>query len=179
MTLILALIAVFLTLLFCGLVLQLLTLPFYMYAMCRGAFYSPCPQEKVDIMVEVLKKHKVKKALDLGSGDGRIVISLAEAGIKADGYEINPLLVFQSQWKVRQKKLSKVANIYCKDFWNEDVSSYEALTLYGISWMMPKLEKKLNKELKKGTLIVSKYFQFPNWKPIEKQGDILVYEKIS
>ena len=53
--------------------------------------------------MQLLEGQTIHKAIDLGSDDGRIVITLTERGIKADGYEINPLLVMQSRHQIRKK----------------------------------------------------------------------------
>ena len=55
--------------------------------------------ERTAILLGSLGKGAGKKAVDLGSGDGRMVIELAKLGYEAHGYEINPLLVWQSRHK--------------------------------------------------------------------------------
>lgn len=168
--------AIILALVLAFLMLNLLTLPFYFWAMLRGAFYAPIPYSAVEQMIKLIDRKKVKKAVDLGSGDGRIVIALARAGIEAHGYEINPVLVWKSRWNIRCAGLHGKAFIHLADLWNVDLSSFQLVTVYGITHMMPKLEKKLQKELKPGAQVFSKYFEFPNWKPKHREGEILIYE---
>jgi len=55
--------------------------------------------------------------IDLGSGDGRILIAAACLGAKAVGYEINPFLVWKSRRLIRQARLEKLAKVYWKSFW--------------------------------------------------------------
>lgn len=112
--------------------------------------------------------------VDLGSGDGRIVMSAAARGARAAGYEINPLLVLISRYRIRKRNLP--ANIFWKSFWDQDLSAYDFVTVFGITRIMPELEAKLKKELKPGSTVVSYAFHFPNWQPAEKQGPLFIYK---
>ena len=62
----------------------------------KGAIYDPSNNESVKKMVELAQIKPGEKSVDLGSGDGRVVIEFAKKGIQAHGYEINPLLVMIS-----------------------------------------------------------------------------------
>lgn len=159
------------------LLFNLITIPFYAYAMIRGAFYAPTSQQKVATMFKLAHKYPIKHMVDIGSGDGRIVAAFAQAGILADGLEINPILVFRSRWKIWQAHLKNKAHIYLQDFWFVDFGKYDLVTVYGIRHIMPKLEKKLNTELKSGAIVLSNGFTFPSWKPILVQDGIHVYQK--
>lgn len=135
----------------------------------------PTKNESVQRIVVLAKVHKGQKAADLGSGDGRIVIELAKAGAEAHGYEINPLLVCWSRWKIYRTGLSGKAFIHWKDFWLENLSRYDVITIYGITYIMQKLEKKLQKELKKNARVVSYIFKFPNWTCFSSKQNIYIY----
>lgn len=142
-----------------------------------GAFYASTRAETVKKMVELAQIKPGEKAVDLGSGDGRLVIALAQAGAQASGYEIDPLLVWLSRRKIRQAGLEKQAFIYRQSFWNEDLSGFDAVTVYGISQMMKRLEKKLKGELKAGARVVSNYYTFPDWAESKKEDRLHLYQK--
>lgn len=142
----------------------------------QGGPYVPSDQKVVEDMVRAAGKLKGKHVADLGSGDGRIVMSAAKAGAVADGFEINPKLVRQSQAYIKKVGLGKAAHIYLRNMWKVDYSGYDVIFLYQIKHSMPWLEKKLQKELKKGSIIVSNYFQFPNWKPESIKDRVRVYK---
>lgn len=144
------------------------------YSMARGAPYAALGKERTRTMFELLKPKKGEKLADLGSGDGRIVIYASKLGLDAVGYEINPLLYFLSIRNIRKKK-SKKAKIYFRDYWNVDFSSFKYITLYGAPPMMLQLEKKLQKELKPGSKVVSNHFKFPNWKHTQELNDVYLY----
>jgi hypothetical protein len=179
--------AVWLTGVFLFFLFQLVTFPFYVYAFLRGAFYAPTPKQKTAKMIALIKHYVGKKnlsnmyAADLGSGDGRIVVMLAQQGFHAHGYEINPVLVLQSRWNVwrssKKHPTQHPPQIFLSDFWQRDFSQYSVVTVYGIPHIMKKLEKKLLAELPKGAIVVSNAFSFPNWKPIKEEEGVFVYKK--
>ena len=142
-----------------------------------GAFYASTREETVKKMVALAQIKPGEKAVDLGSGDGRLVIALARTGAQASGYEIDPLLVWLSRRKIRQAGLEKQAFIYRQSFWNGDLSGFDVVTVYGISYMMKRLERKLKRELKTGARVVSNYFTFPAWAESKKEGRLYLYQK--
>ena len=83
------------------------------------------------------------KAVDLGSGDGRIVIALARAGVDAVGYEINPILAWWSRIRIYRLGLQSRARIYNQSFWSADLSGFDVVMIFGITHIMGRLEKKL------------------------------------
>lgn len=144
----------------------------------KGAPYAVTNKRKIDRIISLLSKRvKDGKVVDLGSGDGRLVIALAEQGYQVQGYEINPFLSFLSQKRIKKYKLGHKAFINRKDYWQEDLSSYRVVVVFGVFYMMPKLEKKLKRELESGAVVISNYFRFPNWKPREKKNGVYVYIK--
>lgn len=131
--------------------------------------------EDIEGMLKLLKPKKGQKAVDIGSGDGRLVILLAQKGLVVDGYEINPWLVFRSNRDIQRLGLQKRAHVYWKSMWEADFSDYDIVTIYAIKHIMGKLEKKLQKELPKGAKVASNYFTFPSWKPIKEDQRIHLY----
>ncbi|MBI2010780.1 MAG: SAM-dependent methyltransferase [Candidatus Colwellbacteria bacterium] len=141
----------------------------------RGAPFVPTPTRTIEKMIDLAEVKPGEKAVDLGSGDGRMVIALAKAGAEAHGYEVNPLLVFWSRRKIKQAGLKNKAFIHRKSFWSVDLSDFNVITLYGVSLMMKRLEKKLDQELKDGARIVSFAFDFPVWRPEKKENGVYLY----
>ncbi len=119
-------------------------------------------------MVEFSKVKKTEKIVDLGSGTGTIVIEFAKKGIESHGYEINPILVWYSRVRIRRLGLQKKAFIHFGNFMNKDLSNFNIVLIFQVFFIMDNLEKKLKKELKKGSRIVSNTWKFNNWKPKKK-----------
>lgn len=137
--------------------------------------FVPTTDEKLATMLELAEITQKDKVLDLGSGDGKIVCAVAEQGYTAEGVEINPLLVLRSYLLARKLGVQDKVTFTRGSFWNVDYSQYDVLLFYGTSYIMERLEKKLQQEMKPGARIVSNRFQFPNWKPQVVQDDVRVY----
>ena len=159
------------------LVLAVLTVFFYMQWFFRGAPFDTTSKKKVKKMIQLAKIKKGDKAVDLGSGDGRLVIEMAKKGAEAHGYEINPLLVWLSRCNIKKAGLKGKAFIHWKNFWNVNLKKFNIIMIFQFCTVMPKLEKKLKKELKPKSKIVSNHWKFPNWKPKKKSQDVLLYVK--
>jgi 2-polyprenyl-3-methyl-5-hydroxy-6-metoxy-1,4-benzoquinol methylase len=149
--------------------------------MFTGAPFAVSSPYKIKKMlpyiVEAIGGRKNLSAVDIGSGDGRIVMALAREGLVAHGIEINPLLAMFSKIKIKAAGLQDKAFIHRASFWNSDFSQYDIVVLFGVFYIMKKLEKKLLAELKPGAIVICNHFYFPNWTPIKQEGDIYIYRQ--
>jgi len=143
----------------------------------RGAIYFPTSARSIEIMIKIVEIKSGQRLADLGSGDGRILIAFARQGAQAHGYEINPLLVLSSRHKIKQAGLQDRALVHWKNFWRADFSRFDIIIVFGISYIMKGLEKKLKKELKPGAKVISNLFQFPNWQPTCRENGVYLYIK--
>lgn len=151
-------------------------LVFYVFfPLGRGAIYDPSTQEETVIMAEVAAVAAGEKAADLGSGDGRVVIALARRGAEAHGFEVNPILVHLSRRNIRRAGLEGRAFIHWRSFWRADLSSFDIVTVFQVSFVMGRLEAKVKRELPAGARIVSHYWRFPTLLPEAARGDIYRY----
>jgi cyclopropane fatty-acyl-phospholipid synthase-like methyltransferase len=148
-----------------------------LYIMLRGAPYAVTASERIETLMDLLNIHKGERAIDLGSGDGRIVMALAEAGAKSEGYEINPVLVWLSRRTIRRAGLEHSARVYWKSFWHADFSQYDIVTIFGSPHIMGAVEKKLQKELRPGARVGSVSFKFPHWKIAKEKERVLIYRR--
>ena len=146
------------------------------YSLIFGAPFASLGRERIKTMFELLDVKKGKKSIDIGSGDGRIVIASARHGLFAYGVEINPVVYLVSLLHIRRNNI-KNANILMKDFWQVDLSSYDYITVWGTKHMLRNLEKKLLTELKSGTKVASNHSRFPNWKHTKTKNDVYLYIK--
>ncbi len=148
---------------------------FVFFPLGRGAIYDPSTQEESRVMAEVADVQPGDRAVDLGSGDGRVVIALALRGAEAHGFEVNPILVAVSRRKIREQGLEGKAFIHWGSFWNKDLSRFDLITVFQVGFIMLRLENKLRKELKQGAKIVSHYWRFPGLIPERSKGTIYRY----
>lgn len=112
-----------------------------------------------------------RKLVDIGSGDGRIVLEAAKAGYKAHGVELNPWLVLYSKYRARRLGLSATATFSRADLWKSEMGQYDNVVIFGVEEMMPALEDKLGRELSASSRVVACRFPFPNWRPESDVGD--------
>ncbi len=137
-------------------------------AFVTGAPFVPSYMHRARRMVELANLTKGSTIYDLGSGDGRILFLAAEKGAHAVGVEINPFLVYFTWVRSFFTPYRKHIHVRCKTLWSTDLSEADVVFIYLLPWRMDQLAIKLKKELKKGSLVVSNSFIFPNW-PIYKQ----------
>ena len=147
-------------------------------AFFRGAPFAPTNRKGAETMIRLARIQAGDRAVDIGSGDGRLVIALARSGAEAHGLEINRLLVWWANRAIKKAGLASRARTLKKDLWKTDLSSYNVVTVFGISYIMDDLEKKLDRELKPGSRVISNRFRFPNWKPVESENGIHLYVKM-
>ncbi len=150
---------------------SLMTMGFFM-----GPFYAATDKERLNNILFLAKLKQSDHLIDLGAGDGRIVVAAAKTGARATGIEINPIYYCRARRALAQHKLTPPqAKIILGDFWQHDLSPYSVVVVYGISYMMGRLARKLARELKPGTRVISTYFKLPGWKISEEKGDIRFY----
>lgn len=137
--------------------------------------YVPSSEEKLRTMMELAQVEIGDRAVDLGCGDGRVLLAMAMRGALATGYEVEPGRVELSLANVRNMGFSDRVVIYKKSFWEVDLSEFDLVTVYGVTRIMERLEKKLLAELKPGAKVVSNSFIFPNWVPIQEKNDVYLY----
>ncbi|MEK7115981.1 MAG: hypothetical protein AAB879_01140 [Patescibacteria group bacterium] len=148
---------------------------FLLYVHFTGAPYLPTKQEGVEEMVRYAHVTPGLTVADIGSGDGRIVIAFGRARADAHGFEINPILVWISRWRIRRAGLEDHCHIHFANLWRVDFSPFKVVTLFGITGMMPKIQSKLQRELAPGSRVISYIFRFPEWKRTEQSTNISVY----
>jgi len=138
----------------------------------RQVPYVPTPQDIVDKMLDLAKITPDDVVYDLGSGDGRIVITAVQKyGAHAVGVEINPDLYRQSSDRIKELGLDGRARIMCEDMFDVSVHRATVVVLYLLTSFNEKLRPKLERELRPGTRIVCHDFHVPGWDP-EKVVDV-------
>jgi hypothetical protein len=133
----------------------------------RGVFV-PTPQDVVKQMLVLAGVKKSDLVYDLGSGDGRIVISAAkEFGCKTVGYEIDAELVTTSRQNAKTEGVEQLVTIKHADVMTVDLTAANVVTLYLLPEQNAKLVPQL-KKLKPGSRIVSHQFELSGMK-LEKR----------
>ncbi|WP_164007210.1 SAM-dependent methyltransferase [Pyxidicoccus trucidator] len=129
--------------------------------------YVPTPEEAVTGMLKLAEVKPGDVVYDLGSGDGRIVISaVREHGAsRAVGVDINPERITEANENARRAKVEDQVEFRQGDLFDADISDATVVTLYLLPSVNERLKPKLLSELKPGTRIVSHGFDMGDWKP--------------
>jgi SAM-dependent methyltransferase len=151
------LLTIFIALIFC-----------FGFVLIFGAPYLPTHKKQAQIALDLLELKKGQTFYELGCGDGRVLNIAAKRGLKAVGYELNPLIYLVARivtWKNR-----KLASVVYGNFWKADISKADGIFVFLIDRFMARLDKKLESEAN-GSSLVSYAFKIPGKKPvIEKEG---------
>lgn len=131
---------------------------------------------KVKTMLELAEVKPQEKSIDLGAGDGKIVIAFAKKGAQAYGIETDETLTELARHNIKKMGLERKASIIRGDFWNISLGSYDIITVYGLTRVMERLEGKIRFEAKKGCRIICNYFPFPNLKPDKTKNGVNLYK---
>lgn len=132
--------------------------------------YVPTPPAVVEKMLRLCALKQGEKLFDLGSGDGRIVITAARK-FKADatGIEIDEALARDSAAAIKKLHLEKTARIIHGDVLQQDYSSADVIAVYLFPEANAKIAPLLQSQLKKGARVVAHDFEFLGWTPSETQ----------
>jgi hypothetical protein len=147
-----------------------------------GGPYVPTPQIVVDEMLRMAKVGASDFVVDLGSGDGIIVLTAATR-LKARGFgvDIDPELVQLSNSEAKKRGVADRASFHVMDVFKADISKATVVTLYLLPGMMTDLRPKIFGELKPGTRVVSHDYHFGDeWRPDDQYTwDVPEKEKVN
>jgi protein-L-isoaspartate O-methyltransferase len=129
--------------------------------------YVPTPPAVVEAMLQVAAVTERDVVYDLGSGDGRIVITAAKKyGARGVGIEIDPALVKKATENAAAAGVSDRVQFVSQNLFASDISEATVVTLYLLQSINERLRPKLVRELKPGTRVVSHVFNMgPEWPP--------------
>ena len=129
----------------------------------KDVIWVPTPQALVDRMLDIAKVTPKDYVIDLGSGDGRTVITAAKRGAKALGIEYNPDMIELSKRNAAKAGVSDKASFTKADLFETDLSEATVITMFLLPDINIKLRPKIL-DLKPGTRIVSNSFTMGDWK---------------
>ena len=128
--------------------------------------YVPTPQEVVEEMLNIASVGSSDFLIDLGSGDGRIVITAAQQyGTRGMGVELNPALVERSKRAAAEAGVADRVAFVLGDLFDTDIRQATVITMYLLPEVNLRLRPRLFEELKPGTRIVSHDFDMAEWDP--------------
>ena len=131
--------------------------------------FIPTPQPVVEAMLQLAGVKKTDVVYDLGSGDGRIVITAARKyGARGVGIELDPDLVKQARQNAVDAGVADRVRFVTQDFFTTDLRPATVVTLYLLQSLNERLRPKLVRELRPGARVVSHVFNMgPEWPAAE------------
>ncbi len=130
--------------------------------------FVPSDDNVLDAMFEMAKPTGSDFLIDLGSGDGRIVIGAAKKfGLHGFGVDLNEGLVAIANQRARVLGVADRAQFYVRDLFKTDFSKASILTMYLLPEVVLELREKLLRDLRPGTRIVSHDYHLGDWRPDE------------
>ena len=132
----------------------------------KDVVWVPTPQALVDKMLDMAQVTARDFVIDLGSGDGRTVITAAKRGARAHGIEYNPEMVALAQKNAAAAGVSARATFAKADLFESDFSKAQVITMF----LLPSINMRLRPTLlnmRPGTRVVSNTFTMEDWQPDE------------
>lgn len=143
------------------------------FVLLFGAPYLPTQRRETQTALDMLELKPGQVLYELGCGDGRVLKQAAERGLRAVGYELNPILVVVARlhtWKHR-----KAVKIVWGNFWRADLNKADGVFVFLLDRFMQRLDKKIRQECKKPIKVVSYAFTIPGKKPIREKTGLFLY----
>jgi len=143
-----------------------------------GAPYVPTRSRDMDKLFLAAQLQKTDMLVDLGSGDGRLMIAAAARGIRSAGVELNPILVAITWWRLRHVR--KLASVRTANFWRYRLPDDTThVFVFLAEPFMERLKRYLESESKRlghSLTLVSYGFSLPGYKTIRTADAVLVYQ---
>jgi len=130
----------------------------------KDVIWVPTPQELVDAMLDMAKVTASDYVIDLGSGDGRTVITAAQRGATALGIEYNPEMVELARRNATKEGMSARATFEQADIFESDFSKATVITMFLLQRINLELRPKIL-DMRPGTRISSNTFDMADWRP--------------
>ncbi len=134
--------------------------------------YVPTDQKTVEAMLDMAKVGPNDFVIDLGSGDGRIVVTAAKKyGAKGFGVDLNPQRIKEASANAEEAKVTDKVKFYNQNLFDTKIAEANVLTMYLLPSVNLQLRPRLFTELKPGTRVVSHDFDMGDWSP-DNQVDL-------
>lgn len=174
-----AAIAILLLIILALLLLILVGFFFFLFDFFLELPYVATKRNKIDTIINFANIKEGETVVDLGSGDGRLLIASAEKGANAVGYEINPFLIGITLVHAKIKGLADHISVYKSNLWKADLAVADVVFVYGRRKTMQKFEDFIWQNCKKGTRVIvntNLTVPFPTQKPAKQKDGIFLYK---
>ncbi len=144
------------------------------FVLAFGPPYLPTLTKSMKAALALADLKPGQSLLELGCGDGKVLIAAAQKGVQATGFELNPLLVLYC--KVRCWRYRQLVDVYWANFWTRPWPDTDVIFVFGLPRIMNRLNKKIVQEARKPVKLVSFAFPIPDKKPVRQQAGVFLYD---
>ncbi|PID31838.1 hypothetical protein CR970_03670 [Candidatus Saccharibacteria bacterium] len=139
-----------------------------------GAPYLPTLTPQVRVALDLLDLKPGQHMLELGSGDGKVMLAAVERGWRVTGYELNPILVLVSRWRLRQHR--DQATVVWGNFWRHTWTDADGIFSFNLQRQMLKLDTKIMKDCPKRPVRLASFaFTINGRKPVGQREGVFLY----
>lgn len=146
----------------------------FSFVLLFGAPYLPTLSVQAKAALDLVDLKPGEHLLELGCGDGRVMIAAARRGLRVTGYELNPLLAGIA-W-VRTRRYGKRVRVVWGNFWRIKLPPSEGIFVFLLPKYMTKLDTKITQECSKPVKLVSFAFSIPKKKISKETSGVFLYE---
>jgi 16S rRNA A1518/A1519 N6-dimethyltransferase RsmA/KsgA/DIM1 with predicted DNA glycosylase/AP lyase activity len=139
-----------------------------------GAPYLPTLGKQVNAIFSLAEMKRGQTLIELGCGDGRVLVEAAKRGINSVGYEINPILFIIAL--LRSKKYKGRIKVVCGNYWQKEWPKADVIFVFLIGRYMGKLDKYVKLYPHKPVKLVSFAFKLPDRQISKQQENLYLYE---
>lgn len=139
-----------------------------------GPPYLPTLRKQKELALDMLELSEGDTLLELGSGDGRVMLAAAKRGYKVIGIELNPILVVISYFVTI--KYRKQVRIILGSFWGAPWPRADAIFTFMLPRYMTRLDERIEKWHTKPTKLATFAFVIPDKEPVKKEQGVSIYE---
>jgi SAM-dependent methyltransferase len=139
-----------------------------------GAPYLPTLTPQVHTALELANLKPGETLLELGCGDGKILIAAAQVGLHAVGYELNPIMALIA-W-LRTRRFRREVRVVWGNFWTEEWPPADAIFTFLLDRYMVKLDERISSSATRAVKLVSFAFKVPNKEAVAEKAGVFLYE---
>jgi hypothetical protein len=146
----------------------------FSFVLIFGPPYLPTLSPQVESAFDLLDLKAGQTLIELGSGDGKIMLAAAKRGYLVVGYELNPLLYIFSLFRTIGYR--KQVKVYCKNIWQTDWPKADGIFTFLLNRQMNKLDKRLKTYEHKPVKVASFAFKIPNKEISAQKKGVYLYK---
>jgi SAM-dependent methyltransferase len=143
------------------------------FVLLYGAPYLPTLTRQVDVALDLVDLQAGQTLLELGCGDGKVLLAAAARGWNAVGYELNPIMAFIA-W-LRTRRYGGQVRVVCGNFWTSPWPPTDGIFVFLLDKFMPRLDTKIA-QLGRPVKLVSFAFQIPTKKATASRDGVFLYK---